>query len=113
MSSLRRRETGRIVLGSATAIVVIALAIVITIWRYDTAISSWQRVDDAREESALAVGLTGTVWHERNEMTQYLLAANPATAREIVALRTGFTRVAHVLTPDTSSGRRELTEAEV
>src|SRR5579859_3005871 len=113
MSSLRRRETSRIIAGSAATIAVIALAIVITIWRYEAAISSWRRADSARAEAATAAGLIGTVWQERNEMTQYLLAANPATGRQIVALRGGFTRVARFLTPDTSSGVRKLAEAKV
>ena len=56
-SSLRQGPIGRIVVWSAIAVVVIAAAIGITIWRYEAAISDWQRADAASGESKLAAGL--------------------------------------------------------
>ena len=47
-SRLQRGPNSRIILGSATAIVIIALAITIAIWRYETALSDWKRAEAAR-----------------------------------------------------------------
>jgi len=82
-SRLQRGPTSRIIAGSAVAIVVIALAIGITIWRYETAISDWKRADAARGESKNAAGLVGTVWHERSLMTEYLIGHRGIELREL------------------------------
>jgi len=113
MSRWHRGPISGIVLASATAIVLIAIAIAIAIWRYETAISYWKRADTSRAESTLAAGLIGTFWHERTEMTEYLIAANPATARDIATQRGEFVRIAHALTPDNTIDRRALAKTEV
>jgi methyl-accepting chemotaxis protein len=108
---LQRRPTSRIIAASVGAIVVIAAAIAITIWRYEAAISDWRRADAARGESRLAAGLVGTFWHERTEMTEDLIATRPSTAHDLAVQEREFVRVTPALSPSTASGRRELARA--
>src|SRR6266568_3443264 len=110
-SRLQRGPNSRIILGSATAIVVIALAITITIWRYETALSDWKRAEAARVEANKAAGLVSIFWHERTEMTEYLIAPNAVTSHDIAAQRGDFVSITSLLTPDTANGRRDLARA--
>jgi methyl-accepting chemotaxis protein len=112
MSRLQRGPTSRIIAGSAVAIVVIALAIGVTIWRYETAISDWKRADAARGESKSAAGLVGTIWSERAVMTEYLIGHRGIELRELAVQRAHFAGTASLLTLSTASGRRALARAE-
>ena len=110
-SRLQRGPNSRIILGSATAIVIIALAITIAIWRYETALSDWKRAEAARVEANKAAGLVSIFWHERTEMTEHLIAPNAATSHDIAEQHGDFVSITSLLTPDTADGRRDVARA--
>jgi methyl-accepting chemotaxis protein len=110
--SFRRGPISGIVLGSAAAVAVIAVAIAVAIWRYETAISNWQRADAALDESKAAAGLIGTLWHERGVMTEYLIGHKHHELSELAVQRAHFARTTGQLSPNTRSGRLALRQDE-
>ncbi len=112
-ASSRPGRPARIIAATSTfAILVIALAISITIWRYESALDDWQRAAASRGEAGTAVGLVSAFWHERAEMSEYLIDPNAGTARDITTQRRAFARITRQLTPGTGAGRRDLAKAE-
>src|SRR6266516_1693335 len=110
-SSRQWGPVSRIALMSAAAIAVIALAIGVTIWRYETAVSGWRSADANRSEAQKAGALIGLIWHERTVMTEYLIGHRPIELRELAEERADFARVAPHLTPGTASGRQAQARA--
>jgi methyl-accepting chemotaxis protein len=86
---------------SAVSVAVIAAAVLLTIWRYGTAVSKWDAAQDEETDAASATALIGTFWHEREAMNEYLLVPSPAVLAEIRAQQPAFSRVAAVVTPET------------
>ena len=104
-------STRRVTLVSAAAVAVIALAVCLTIWRYDVAVA---RQSEAQEEEAEAGGaraLIGIFWHEREAMNECLLVPSPAVLTEISAQSPAFQRVAATITPETALETRSLQQA--
>src|SRR5579859_5826198 len=97
--------SSRKIVGSATAIVVIGLAIAIAIWRYEVAFARSTAALDAAGDSRRAVSLIGTFWHELEAMEANLSKPSPVQAREIAAQRDQFRLVASQIKPDTAAGR--------
>jgi methyl-accepting chemotaxis protein len=91
----------RVAVMSAVAIAVIAGVILITIWRYEVAVSTWDAAQDEAGDAGGAATLTGVFWHEREAMNEYLLDPSPATLAEIRSQQPLFTSTAAAVTPET------------
>jgi len=98
----------RVALVSAVAVAVIAAAVLITIWRYEAAISKWDAAQDEESDAARATALIGIFWHEREAMDEYLLVPSPGVLAEIRSQQSAFTRVAGTATPETSQEMASL-----
>ena len=68
---------------SALVIVVIAVAVSVTIWRYEDALSRADTALDARHDARLTELLVATFWHEHEAINEYLLHPSPAIWHEI------------------------------
>jgi methyl-accepting chemotaxis protein len=91
----------RVALLSAVVVAVIAAAILITIWRYEAAISKWGAAQNEESEAASAAALIGIFWHEREAMNEYLVVPSPRVLGELRSQQSAFTRVAATVTPET------------
>jgi hypothetical protein len=90
-----------VALVSAAAVAVIAAAVLLTIWRYEAAVSKWDAAQDQESDAASATALIGIFWHEREAMDEYLLVPSPALLAEVKAQQSAFTQVAATITPET------------
>jgi hypothetical protein len=93
----------RVAVMSAVAIALIAAAVLITIWRYESAVSMWDSAQDETSDAGGAAALIGVFWHEREAMNEYLLSPSPAVLAEIRSQQPLFTKLAATVTPETSS----------
>jgi len=91
----------RVALVSAAAVAVIAAALLITIWRYEVAVSKSDTARNEAGEAASESSLIGIFWHEREAMNEYLLAPSPAVLAEIRSQLPVFSRIAAAVTPET------------
>ena len=98
---LLTRSARRVAVVSAVSVAVIAAAVLLTIWRYETAVSKWDAAQDEETDAGSATALIGIFWHEREAMNEYLLVPSPAVLAEIRAQQPLFTRVAAIVTPET------------
>src|ERR1700689_2535238 len=101
LKDLLTRSERRVAVVSVVAVAVIAAAVLLTIWRYEAAVSKWDAAQDEESDAASTTALIGTFWHEREAMNEYLLAPSPAVLAEIRAQQPVFTRVAATVTPET------------
>jgi methyl-accepting chemotaxis protein len=92
----------RVAVVSAAVVAVIAAAVLITIWRYEAAVSKWDAAQDEESDAASATSLIGIFWHEREAMNEYLLVPSPAVLAEIRSQQSAFTRIAATVTPETA-----------
>src|ERR1700735_4675480 len=90
----------RVAVVSGAVVAVIAAAVLITIWRYEAAISKWDAAQDEESDAASSTALIGIFWHEREAMNEYLLVPSPAVLAEIRAKQAAFTRIAATGTPE-------------
>ena len=105
----------RVTLVSAVAIAVIAIAVGVTIWRYEDALSRSANALDARHDARLTEVLVATFWHEHEAMNEYLIKPSSATLHEINGLHSQFGHTSAVLgqtqTPIETGFRIEATTA--
>jgi len=92
----------RVALLSAAAVALIAAAVLITVWRYEAAVSKWDTAQDEESDSASATALIGIFWHEREAMNEYLVTPSPAVLAEIRSQQPAFARIAATVTPETA-----------
>src|ERR1700683_4976989 len=105
LKDLLTRSERRVAVVSVVAVAVIAAAVLLTIWRYEAAISKWDAAQDEESDAASATALIGIFWHEREAMNEYLLVPSPAVLAEVRSQQPAFTRIAATVTPETA---REL-----
>jgi len=91
----------RVAVVSAAAVAVIAVAVLITIWRYEVAVSKADTAKNEADESAMESSLVAIFWHEREAMSDYLLAPSPAVLAELSSQLPVFNRTAAAITPET------------
>jgi len=101
----------RVAVVSAVAVALIAAAVLITIWRYEAAVSKWSAAQDEESDAAGATALIGIFWHEREAMDEYLLVPSPGVLAEIRAQQPLFARVAAGVTPETPEETTALRRA--
>jgi len=80
----------KIAVASTAAVLLMAVAIGATIWRYDHALAKGDAALTARSEDARAEQATAAFWKEREAMNEYLLTPEPGLLTEIRATRTAF-----------------------
>jgi methyl-accepting chemotaxis protein len=100
---LNSGPTRRIAGASALAVAVMVIAVGITIWRYDHALSRSDEALTARSEQVRANQASTAFWHEREAMNEYLAAPAADILPEIRALRTEFDAVSHGLGTDVAA----------
>jgi hypothetical protein len=86
LSGERRRVTAV----SIGIVVLIAVAVGVTIWRYQDALARSAVATDAYHDAALTSGLTRTFWHEREAMNEYLVSPGPTLRAEVDGLQREF-----------------------
>jgi methyl-accepting chemotaxis protein len=98
---LLTRSARRVAVVSAVSVAVIAAAVLLTIWRYEFAVSRADVAQVEAGEAASESALAGIFWHEREAMNEYLLVPSPAALTEIRSQLPVFSRVAVAITPET------------
>jgi methyl-accepting chemotaxis protein len=101
-NDLLTRSVRRVALISTAAVAVIAVVLLIAIWRYEAAVSQGNDAQDEGGDAVASTALVGVFWHEREAMNEYLLAPSPAVLAEIRAQQPLFTRIAATVTPETA-----------
>ncbi|HWB21759.1 MAG TPA: methyl-accepting chemotaxis protein [Gaiellaceae bacterium] len=90
----------RRVLAATLAVVpLLAIAVGISIWRYEHAISKKNEALTARAEATQASQAEADFWHEREAMNEYLLNANEPVLTEVSNLNASFGTFMKSLTP--------------
>jgi methyl-accepting chemotaxis protein len=108
---LRSKAMRRVAALSLAAVIVIAVAVTVTIWRYGAALSHADRaVDDIGDAHNTAI-LTGTFWHEREAMNEYLLAPSAELLSELTGQQHEFARIAAEISPDSPQTAQALRDA--
>jgi|HubBroStandDraft_6_1064221.scaffolds.fasta_scaffold186162_2 methyl-accepting chemotaxis protein len=100
LKDMLTRSERRVAVVSVVAVAVIAAAVLLTIWRYEAAVSKWDAAQDEESDAASTTALIGIFWHEREAMNEYLVVPSPAVLAEIRAQQPVFTRVAAAITPE-------------
>jgi signal transduction histidine kinase len=106
-----RKERLRIVGISVLALVLIATAIGVTIWRYELALSDSSRATDEHIETQQVQSLLTVFWHEREAINEYVIAPSPTILREVERLGSQFAtlRVATTSKEGSSQVKEALT----
>jgi methyl-accepting chemotaxis protein len=112
MSNRLTRSVHRVALVSAAAVVVIAGAGALSVWRYQVALSRASAALDERTDAKTAAELTTTFWEERNALDTSLAHPGPETSAAVASYRAQFRQlVAQVRTPSTPEEARALAQA--
>src|ERR1700688_2023025 len=85
---------------SVVAGIVIAVAVGVTIWRYEEALAASRSALHARYDERLAEKLVATFWHEHVAMNEYLIAPTPDSMDEIGRARADFAATSATLAKD-------------
>jgi methyl-accepting chemotaxis protein len=72
---LLRGPARRVIAVSAAAIIVIASAVGVTIWRYEHALAQWDMAVDAHADATITHSLVATFWHELESMREYVFVS--------------------------------------
>ena len=83
-------------------VVLLAASVLVTVSRYDNAISSANQVGERRANSLVAQQAETAFWHEREAMNEYLLLPSPSLLDEVHAKSADFDRVAAQLSSDSA-----------
>src|SRR5579862_7888879 len=104
-------STRRVAAVSVLAVILIATAVCLTIWRYQVAVSGWDSANDKQTDVTGATALSAGLGREREAMNEYLLTPSSSLFLEIKTLRAQFARIAAAVTPETPAERAELHQA--
>jgi methyl-accepting chemotaxis protein len=108
---IRASGTRHVATVSLAAVVVIAAAVSVTIWRYQAARSDLAGALAARGGANNSTVLLSYLWHEREAMNEYLIEPSQALVTEMEGARQQFSRVAAVTRPESSAGVTALSQA--
>jgi len=89
----------------------IAAAVSVTIWRYEAARSASHSALHTSIDANRTTELVAAFWHERAAMSEYLVAASPASLAETAMALRQFSEVAKAITPDEPVIARALNQA--
>jgi methyl-accepting chemotaxis protein len=111
-NDLLSRSARRVAAVSVAAVVVIAGAGALSIWRYQVALSRASVALDERTDARTAVDLTTTFWEERNALDTNLAHPSPMTAAAVTRYRSQFRQLAtQVRSASTGAEARALAQA--
>jgi methyl-accepting chemotaxis protein len=105
--ALARRRRGVLAL-SVLAVVLIAAAVSVTIWRYEQAAQLAGVEADANYDAQLTAQLVTSFWHEREAMNEYLVVPATDSLDEVRTLRGEFAATAATLGGGESLGETRL-----
>jgi methyl-accepting chemotaxis protein len=108
---LRAKSTRRVAVVSVAAIIVIAAAVGVTIWRYQVAQSEWDTALDVSGDAKITSSLVAAFWHEREAINEYLLAPSPSLLAEVGKSQRQFDQLADTSTPESPAVARALNRA--
>src|SRR6266851_4629811 len=91
---LLRGSARRVAALSVVAVTVIAAAIGVTIWRYESALGRSHVATDARADATLTEALAASFWHEREATHEFLTTASPELFQEAARQRQQFVHTA-------------------
>jgi methyl-accepting chemotaxis protein len=112
LSELLSGSVRRVALVSVAVVAVIAIAIGVTIWRYEAALSRASVALNARKHARLTAVLTTTFWEERNALDTYLAHASPATFAVVTKYRDQYAQLAaQIRSGSTATDVQELARA--
>ncbi len=100
-NDLLTKSVRRVALLSGAAVAVIAVAMLIAVWRFEAAVLQGNDSQSEGGDAVASTALIGIFWHEREAMNEYLLAPSPSVLAEIRAQQPLFTRVAATVSPAT------------
>jgi Methyl-accepting chemotaxis protein (MCP) signalling domain len=101
----------RVAAVSVLAVVVIATAMCVTLWRYQVAISGWDAANDKQQDATSATALAVALEREKEAMGTYLLNPLSSVFLTVNTLRSQFARTAATITPETSAEVSALHQA--
>jgi methyl-accepting chemotaxis protein len=94
MESISATGPGRrIALASALAIALLGIALGVTIWRYEHALTASSSDVQARVDQLIAQQAASVFWHEREQMNEYLLTPQERIAGDVADLHAEFNRI--------------------
>jgi methyl-accepting chemotaxis protein len=105
------RQIRRVVIVSSLIVALIAAAVVLSIWRYQAAISSLAEAARASTVAHFATALDDTFAQERILMFRYIASADPAVLAAVHGYQAQFTRLAHESMPRSLASRTALAQA--
>jgi methyl-accepting chemotaxis protein len=116
MADLLSGSVRRVAAVSVAVVAVIAVAVGVTIWRYEDALGRSASALDARHDARLTAMLVATFWHEHEAMNEYIINPLPATLNEINGQHSQFEHMSAVLgqteTPLETGFRVQATAAD-
>jgi methyl-accepting chemotaxis protein len=99
--ALLHGQTGRIAAISVAIVAVIAAAVGITIWRYESARAVRGVAIDSLSDSRVTAALIATFWHEREAQNEYLFSRSPEALAELRGQHNRFRALSvSALTPE-------------
>jgi methyl-accepting chemotaxis protein len=101
----------RIAVASTAAVVLMATAIGVTIWRYDHALAAGRDALTARSEDSQARQAATAFWQEREAMNEFLLTHESEIAKEVTDSRALFTQLTDGLGSDVAAEARLVDQA--
>jgi methyl-accepting chemotaxis protein len=109
---LRDNATRRVASVSLAVVAVIAIAVSVTMWRYQAAQSDGAAAIRTAGQAGQAQSMLAAFWHEREAMSEYLgVQGSPEIAAEIDAERLQFIRLTNGLVPQTSRAAQAISHA--
>jgi methyl-accepting chemotaxis protein len=94
LNELLSGSVRRVALVSLAVVAVIAVAVGVTIWRYEAALDRASVALNDRKNARLAAVLTTTFWEERNALDTYLARPSPVTSAATIKYRDQFRNLA-------------------
>jgi methyl-accepting chemotaxis protein len=112
LNELLSGSVRRLALVSVVVVAVIAVAIGVTIWRYEAALDRASVALNERRDARLTAVLTTTFWEERNALDTYIFRPSPATFAAVTKYRDQFGHLAaQIRSGGTAADARGLARA--
>ena len=105
------KQVRRAVTASSVIVAVIAAAVLVTIWRYQAALTSLSQANAATGTAHAATRLEATFADERLLMLRYIARAEPAALQAVRADEARFARLSGQLTPQAAAEKRAIARA--
>ena len=108
---LQVKATRHVAATGLTVLAVIIIGLVVVTWRANASYIAGNASSSARAGESNVNELVALLWHEREAMNEYLIAASPAVLPELDSVRREFSHTAAGFTPHTAQSARALRQA--